>query len=30
MVIEMAGERVKQERHYFDMATLFQQLGLSA
>ena len=28
MVLEMAGERVKQQRHYFDMATLFQQLGL--
>jgi steroid delta-isomerase-like uncharacterized protein len=29
MVIEMEGERVKRERHYFDMATLFQQLGLN-
>jgi hypothetical protein len=27
---EMEGERVKRERHYFDMATLFQQLGLNA
>jgi steroid delta-isomerase-like uncharacterized protein len=30
MVVEMAGERVKQERHYFDMTTIFQQLGLQA
>jgi hypothetical protein len=30
MVVELAGERVKQERHYFDMATIYQQLGLKA
>jgi steroid delta-isomerase-like uncharacterized protein len=30
MVVELDGERVKEERHYFDMATLFQQLGLEA
>lgn len=30
MVVELDGERVKRERHYFDMATLFQQLGLNA
>ncbi len=29
MVIELEGERVKRERHYFDMATLFQQLGIT-
>ncbi|MCC2673019.1 MAG: ester cyclase [Armatimonadetes bacterium] len=28
MVVELEGERVKRERHYFDMATLAQQLGL--
>jgi steroid delta-isomerase-like uncharacterized protein len=28
MVVELEGERVKRERHYFDMATLLQQLGL--
>ena len=28
MVVELEGERVKRERHYFDMATLSQQLGL--
>jgi steroid delta-isomerase-like uncharacterized protein len=30
MVTELEGDRVKRERHYFDMATLFQQLGLNA
>jgi steroid delta-isomerase-like uncharacterized protein len=28
MVVELEGERVKRERHYFDMETLLQQLGL--
>jgi steroid delta-isomerase-like uncharacterized protein len=28
MVMELEGERVKRERHYFDMETLLQQLGL--
>jgi len=28
-VIEMAGSRAKQIRHYFDMATLLQQLGVT-
>ena len=27
MVAEMAGEKPKLERHYFDMATLLQQIG---
>jgi steroid delta-isomerase-like uncharacterized protein len=27
-VIEMAGDKAKLQRHYFDMATLFDQLGL--
>jgi steroid delta-isomerase-like uncharacterized protein len=26
-VIEMAGDKVQRERHYFDMATMMQQLG---
>jgi steroid delta-isomerase-like uncharacterized protein len=29
-VVEMAGDKVVQERHYFDMGTLLQQLGLTA
>lgn len=28
MIIEMAGEKAKAQRHYFDMATLFEQLGV--
>lgn len=27
-IIEMAAEKAKSERHYFDMATLFEQLGV--
>jgi steroid delta-isomerase-like uncharacterized protein len=27
-VMEIAGDKVKLQRHYFDMATLFEQLGL--
>jgi steroid delta-isomerase-like uncharacterized protein len=27
MVVELAGEKAKTQRHYFDMATLMQQLG---
>jgi steroid delta-isomerase-like uncharacterized protein len=27
-VIEIAGEKAKLQRHYFDMATLFEQLGV--
>jgi len=30
MVIELAGEKTKTQRHYFDMATLLQQLGVTA
>ena len=30
LVMQMDGERLKQQRHYFDMATLFQQLGLGS
>lgn len=30
MILEMANEKVRAERHYFDMATLFDQLGLNA
>ncbi|HET7600552.1 MAG TPA: ester cyclase [Gemmatimonadales bacterium] len=30
MVTEMAGDKPKQSRHYFDIATLLQQLGISA
>jgi predicted ester cyclase len=26
-VIQVAGEKGKSQRHYFDMATLFQQIG---
>jgi steroid delta-isomerase-like uncharacterized protein len=29
-VVEMAGERIRQERHYFDMGTILQQLGITA
>jgi hypothetical protein len=25
----MAGEKAKGQRHYFDMATLFQQIGVA-
>jgi steroid delta-isomerase-like uncharacterized protein len=28
-VLEMAGDKAKLERHYFDMATLLEQLGVS-
>jgi steroid delta-isomerase-like uncharacterized protein len=28
-VLEVSGERVKSVRHYFDMASLLQQLGVS-
>ncbi|MGE5232024.1 MAG: ester cyclase [Deltaproteobacteria bacterium] len=27
-VVEMAGEKAKAERHYFDMGTLLQQIGV--
>ena len=27
-VTEMAGDKAKAQRHYFDMATLLQQLGV--
>ena len=30
LVLQMDGERLKQQRHYFDMTTLLQQLGLGA
>ena len=26
-VIQVAGEKARSQRHYFDMATLFQQIG---
>jgi steroid delta-isomerase-like uncharacterized protein len=29
-VVEMAGDKPQRERHYFDMATMMQQLGLTA
>ena len=29
VVAELAGEKVKLQRHYFDMATLLQQLGVA-
>jgi steroid delta-isomerase-like uncharacterized protein len=29
VIIEMAGGKAKLQRHYFDMATLFEQLGLN-
>jgi steroid delta-isomerase-like uncharacterized protein len=28
MIIELAGERTKSQRHYFDLATLLGQLGV--
>lgn len=28
-VFEVTGERARSQRHYFDMATMFQQLGLA-
>jgi steroid delta-isomerase-like uncharacterized protein len=30
MVTEIAGDKAKLQRHYFDMATMLQQLGISA
>ena len=27
-IIEIAGEKAKLQRHYFDMATLFEQIGV--
>jgi steroid delta-isomerase-like uncharacterized protein len=29
MVVEIAGDKAKLQRHYFDMATLLQQLGVT-
>ena len=29
MVVEVAGEKARAQRHYFDMATMFQQLGVA-
>jgi steroid delta-isomerase-like uncharacterized protein len=29
-VVEVAGDKARLQRHYFDMATLIQQLGVSA
>ncbi len=29
-VVELAGDKTKAVRHYFDMATLMQQLGVSS
>jgi steroid delta-isomerase-like uncharacterized protein len=29
-IMETAGEKAKSQRHYFDMATLFEQLGVKA
>jgi hypothetical protein len=28
-VVEMAGDKPRRERHYFDMATMLQQLGVA-
>jgi steroid delta-isomerase-like uncharacterized protein len=28
LVVEMAGDKVRRERHYFDLVTLLQQLGV--
>jgi steroid delta-isomerase-like uncharacterized protein len=28
MIVELTGERARLQRHYFDMATLFEQLGV--
>ena len=28
-VVEIAGERARSQRHYFDMATLLQQIGVA-
>lgn len=30
IVIELTGEKAKVQRHYFDMATIMQQLGVTA
>ena len=30
MIVETAGDKARLERHYFDMATLFEQLGARA
>jgi steroid delta-isomerase-like uncharacterized protein len=30
MIVEIAGERARLQRHYFDMATLLEQLGVKA
>jgi steroid delta-isomerase-like uncharacterized protein len=30
MALEVAGDRVRAQRHYFDMATLLAQVGLTA
>jgi steroid delta-isomerase-like uncharacterized protein len=27
-LVELAGEKVREQRHYFDMATLLQQIGV--
>jgi steroid delta-isomerase-like uncharacterized protein len=29
MIFEIAGEKARSQRHYFDMVTLFQQLGVA-
>jgi limonene-1,2-epoxide hydrolase len=29
-IMEISGEKAKLQRHYFDMATLMEQLGLNA
>jgi steroid delta-isomerase-like uncharacterized protein len=29
-VVEMSGDQVREERHYFDMGTILQQLGITA
>jgi steroid delta-isomerase-like uncharacterized protein len=28
-IVEIAGEKARTQRHYFDMATLFQQIGVA-
>jgi steroid delta-isomerase-like uncharacterized protein len=29
-VVEMSGDQIRRERHYFDMGTMLQQLGITA
>ncbi len=29
-ILELTGEKAREQRHYFDMATMFEQLGLNS